>query len=367
MPIPQNLLASAISALPDDTLLAMARHNGVAAELPRAQIIESLSRNGLYLCSYSNHMSEIDLLKVAKVFGIDANNPGRGGVSYAVWSFIFDFDKNQARLDFHRKTGVPKLHADTLREELRKIAKPCIHLTRNAADGPFAGIWGGPGIVPAPAGEPAARPPKAVGPKYRHWITLDCNRLPDEFAPLDLRGAASIYSDEWCGWTTERSLDEEGCVMINPNCMFYESPEISVRVGDEVQFRADGEGTPLFAKPGMSYPSCFQLIDFATPPIRDWLARMGYTFHKNDYSSLPAKELKDVFDAVNFDLNPIWNKDCDIVAVVGGWTIDVEFAYAPLLGDTCYQLVFTLEDSEPWIQAFIHKNTGKHYVRQLIT
>ena len=91
---------------------------------------------------------------------------------------------------------------------------------------------------------------------------------------------------------------------------------------------------------------------------------MAYTFEENDYDSLPARELRDLYKSV-IDY-PFWEGD-SIAAVVGGWSIDIEFTYAPLLGDRVYQLVFTLWESEPWIQAYIGKKTGKYYVRQLIT
>lgn len=391
MPIPRELLKAVFAALPEDKVRAAAHHcfdrqpsaeemvaelRGVkiqrdSDQLSLSELVEKLaSDDGTYLQSITSGnwlLSIPDLRKIYAVLGIDTDPVSIDNPHYEVWNFVFGYDKRRERDEFHDKSGVARMTAEQLQAEVRKMAKPCIHLTRNSKDGPFAGLWGGPGIVPAPAGDPTLRPERADPEKYRHWITLNCNALPEEFAPLKLRGTASIYSDEWCGWTTSRNEYEEGWVAIDPECVFSQSPELSIRRGDTMLYQAGGDGVPLFARPGLSYPSQFQIIDYATPIIRDWLTKMGYTFKEGDYYSLSVKELKDAYDAFIFDLNPIFKQDGGIVAVVGGWTIDMEFTYAALLGDRCYQLVFTLEDSEPWIQAFIAKKTGKHYVRQLIT
>ena len=179
-------------------------------------------------------------------------------------------------------------------------------------------------------------------------------------------GTASIYEDDWCGYEAHESKKSQGCVALAADCVFSMTP-CSVRRGGQVVFRGGGEGVPVFAEPGLSYPSQFQIIDFATPAMRDWLTRMGHTFEKNDYNSSPATELQDVYKEFIYDLDPIRKTDSGIVAMVGGWTVDIEFTYATLLGDRAYQLVFTFEDAEPWIQAYIGKKTGKYFVRSLIT
>lgn len=391
MPIPRELLKAVFAALPEDKVRAAAHHcfdrqpsaeemvaelRGVkiqrdSDQLSVSELVEKLSSDDghyLQMITSGNWLLSIpDLRKIYPVLGIDADPVSLANPHYEVWNFVFGYDKRQEREEFHGKSGVARMTVELLRAEVHKMAKPCIHLTRNSEDGPFAGLWGGPGIAPAPAVDPTLRPERAESEKYRHWITLNCNALPEEFAPLGLRGTASIYSDEWCGWTTSRNENEAGWVAIDPECVFFQSPEMSIRRGDTMLYQADGDGVPLFARPGLSYPSQFQIIDYATPTIRDWLTKMGYTFKEGDYYSLPVKELKDVYDAFIFDLNPIFKQDSGIVAVVGGWTIDMEYTYAALFGDRCYQLVFTLEDSEPWIQAVTGKTTGKHYVRQLIT
>jgi len=353
MPIPHELLKAAIAALPNTSLERMACHNGIPADLPRGQIVERLaSDDGLNLQSYSSHMSIPDLQKVAKVFGIDTSNPGPGGLSYAVWKFIYDYDKNRKREQFHQETGTPPLSGDELLAEVQKMARPCIHLTSNPEDGPFAGVWRGPGIVPIDL------------PEHEHWITLDCVRLPEEFASHQLTGAASVYANEGPNARTGEFKDG-GCVALDPQCVFNGTPKPSIRIGGRTLFPGEGCGEALYARPGTSFPSPLQVIDFPTPTIRDWLARMGYSFKAGDYDSLPAKELRDVYEDVVARLDPARN-DEGIAAVVGGWGIDIEFAYAVGTGNN-YQLVFTLWESEPWIQAIIGKKTGKFFVRQLIT
>ena len=155
-------------------------------ERPSIELIEELASDGLNLQSYSNHMSIIDLQKVAKVFGIDSTGMKRDEVGHAVWQFVLDYDKRQQQNAFHKKSGVAKLTKQELRAEVEALVKPCVHLTRNPKDGPFAGIWGGPGIVPAPASTRARPDGCPERPQYRHWISLNCAALPAEFAPLQL-------------------------------------------------------------------------------------------------------------------------------------------------------------------------------------
>jgi hypothetical protein len=292
-----------------------------------------------------------------------------------VWDFVNYYDESQEREALQQKLSESSLTQEFLLEEVKHMAKPCVFLTRNSKDGPFAGIWRGPGLVPAPKGNPEERPEDLDDEeddreKYLHWITLNCDTLPEEFAPLQLRGTISIYSDEWSGFTTNYDKNQNGFIAHDPKLRFPLKPPSGKKM--------EGKGVPLYAKPGLSYPSRFQLLQYPTPQLRDWLTRMKHPFDSENFDiSVPAKELRHVYEKFIYEFNPIFRQDQeissrkrkqrDIVAVVGGWTIDTEFTYATLLGDTCYQFVYTREDSEPWIQAFIDKKSQQRFIRNLIT
>jgi hypothetical protein len=63
-----------------------------------------------------------------------------------------------------------------------RLARPCILLKWTGLPDQLAGVWGGPGIVPPPAGP------------FRHWLSIDCRFLPAGLGPS--RGVLSVYSDE---------------------------------------------------------------------------------------------------------------------------------------------------------------------------
>ncbi len=377
MPIPSALLKAAFTALPEKSLRKAGEHccprrRGTWDTLTVDELIDKLSADGTNLCSISFEvLTIVDIKKVCKVFGIETKNSKDSKLRSDVWDFVFGYDKRQERKVVHQQRGVPPLEAEVLLAEVRSMAKPCIHLTRNPKDGPFAAVWGGPGIVPAPQGNPDERPSfmdeEDECDKYRHWITLNCSTLPDEFKPLMLRGSVSIYSDEWSGYTTKRKKDQDGYLARDPKTIFQQNLNRTIQVGNKVAYSKGNEGVPLFAKLGLSFPSRFQVIQYPTPTIRNWLTKMGHSFKTNDNYSFATEELRDVYEEFRVDPNPIFKEDCGIIAVIGGWTIDMEYTYQKLLGDRFYQLVYTLEDSEPWIQAFICKKTGEYYIRQLIT
>jgi hypothetical protein len=69
-----------------------------------------------------------------------------------------------------------------LAAEAYQLARPCILLKRCGPAGNVAGVWGGPGIVPAPSGP------------FRHWLSIDCRFLPAGLGPT--AGILSVYTNE---------------------------------------------------------------------------------------------------------------------------------------------------------------------------
>ncbi len=67
-------------------------------------------------------------------------------------------------------------------EEAERLARDCVLLKRSGPADRLAGVWGGPGIVPAPDGP------------FRHWLSIVCRFLPAGLSPRT--GILSVYTNE---------------------------------------------------------------------------------------------------------------------------------------------------------------------------
>jgi hypothetical protein len=67
-------------------------------------------------------------------------------------------------------------------DDADQLARPCVLLKYSGPADGLAGVWGGPGIVPAPSGP------------FRHWISIDCRFLPPGLGPAV--GILSVYTNE---------------------------------------------------------------------------------------------------------------------------------------------------------------------------
>jgi hypothetical protein len=63
-----------------------------------------------------------------------------------------------------------------------RLARPCVLMRDSGPADCLAGIWGGPGIVPALSGP------------FRHWLSIDCRFLPPGLSPIF--GILSVYTNE---------------------------------------------------------------------------------------------------------------------------------------------------------------------------
>src|SRR4051812_27881755 len=64
------------------------------------------------------------------------------------------------------------MDASHLLAEGVRLARPSLVLSASSGRHPCVGLWGGPGIVPAPPGD------------WKHWITVDCDWLFRHKVPL---------------------------------------------------------------------------------------------------------------------------------------------------------------------------------------
>lgn len=63
-----------------------------------------------------------------------------------------------------------------------RLARQCVLLKWSGSADKLAGVWGGRGAVPPPAGP------------FRHWLSIDCRFLPAGLGPS--RGILSVYTNE---------------------------------------------------------------------------------------------------------------------------------------------------------------------------
>jgi hypothetical protein len=138
MSVPRKLLQAAFATLPATTLRRAAAHNGIRGrdEMSPSELAERLGRDdGLNLQSYSSKFSLPELKGIAKVFGIEHRKQNKAALSYAIWSFIHEYDLNQEQgkvetLDDALARATDFQRFDAVRERIaRKLTKPSVYDT----------------------------------------------------------------------------------------------------------------------------------------------------------------------------------------------------------------------------------------------
>lgn len=133
MSVPRKLLQAAFATLSATTLRRAAEHNGIRGrdEMSPSELAQRLGRDdGLNLQSYSSKLSLPELRGIAKVFGIEHRKQNKAALSYAIWSFIHEYDLNQQQgkvesLDDALARATDFQRFDAVRERIaRKLTKP---------------------------------------------------------------------------------------------------------------------------------------------------------------------------------------------------------------------------------------------------
>jgi hypothetical protein len=107
--------------------------------------------------------------------------------------------------------------------------------------------------------------------------------------------------------------------------------------------------TPLFARPALSLPPIDAVFRFGSPDVQSWLASQdwGPTLGFND--GFPDRGPVHEYEAVYQAQLPLYCGGAH--AVVGGWHFPwPEGDWVDLV--ECNLLVWTFEDSEPWVEAW---------------
>jgi hypothetical protein len=209
-------------------------------------------------------------------------------------------------------------------EEGNRIARPCVHLVaQDSGGGNLAGVWKGPGIVPAPAGA------------YRHWLSVNCGFLPGQLS--DLKGCLSIYTNEDdCGTGT---------------VAFSASRSVAVEEG----------GVPLFARPTSSLPPIEAIFKFGSTSVQQWLAANQWQPDWGYNPNFADAKTAELYVRTYQKLTPLYSGGAH--AILGGW-------HFPWPDDDWDQLIdqilvaWTLHDSEPWVEVWYD---GSFRVKERIT
>ena len=202
------------------------------------------------------------------------------------------------------------MNGDALIAESRRLARPCVHLRPDGEPHAAAAIWRGEGLVPPP------------GVGYEHWLTIDCRFLPAAAGPPS--GCLSVYTED---------RDRHGAVTHDP------AAALSLSRG----------GRLLYAHPAESLPPLEAVFLRGSPAVAEWLASLSWPAECGWNGNFPDAVVADAYFAAQQDNLPMGGES--VFAVLGGWPVPwpdgdwSELADLPLV-------VFTLAESEPWVEAF---------------
>ncbi len=195
---------------------------------------------------------------------------------------------------------------EKLLEEGRRLAKPCVHLTRHGDD--YAGVWGGMGVVPL------------RDARFRHWISVASRIVPGEHG---LTGCFSVYANQ-----EDRAT---GLVLVNRHATLPAIPD----------------GIKLYAHQTASFPPLDAIFRYGSAAVHTWLRsnqwqpEWGYSPQFKDHraTELCASAYREQLD--------VTERTIDVV--VGGWPRLWRVGEWDERPD-CQLLLWTRRDSPPWIE-----------------
>lgn len=220
-------------------------------------------------------------------------------------------------------------------EELETIAytlaRPCVLLRESGPKADLGAAWGGEGIVPAPKSG-----------NWRHWISVDCGWFKETLHRYGLKigppaGVLSVYTDE----------DSEGGVAVH-------NAKAKLKVGKGA--------LALFGHPGRSLPPLEAIFLKGPAPVQEWLTKNKWKSEWGYSDKFKDRKIAENYIRRYQNLSPFYSGSAH--AVLGGWHFPwPDGDWAELIERAL--LVWTLEDSEPWIEVW---GVGKKFeVKQRIT
>lgn len=208
-------------------------------------------------------------------------------------------------------------------QEAEALGRPCVILREGA--GGYAALWGGPGIAEPPSGP------------FRHWLTIDCACLP--WSPWNRPGCCAVYTNE------------EDCA--SGAVVFLEGAALP---------SIPTAGVKLVAEPSTSLPPLDGVFLLGSQKVHAWLERLGWDPAGGYNDNFPAPSQPEDYEGRWQDLCPLYSGG--IHAVLGGWHFPwPDGDWASLVDH--HLLVWTLEDSEPWVEAW--SDDERQWVIQRVT
>jgi len=213
---------------------------------------------------------------------------------------------------------------EQLIEEGQKLARPCVYLNA-VGEGEVVALWGGPGVIAAPEGP------------YKHWLSLDCQFLPQN--PANLTGCISIYTDE---------EDLEGGVVASDE--FMSLPP------------AENGSIPLFAQKSVSLPPIDAVFQFGSAAVQDWLRSHGWEAEWGYNDNFKGREVVAEYETAVQKVSPLYNDNT--FAQLGGWNIPwPEDDWEELLEQTL--LLWTFKDAEPWVEVWLDEDQMLRVIQRI--
>jgi hypothetical protein len=206
--------------------------------------------------------------------------------------------------------------------EGRKLQRPCTFL-RQKRTGPVAAIW-------------YKRDDNEIeSTGHRCWLTMDARHVPG--LPPSITGYISVFTDE------------EKCK------------------GGRVEITASWPkraGTELYAHAASVLPPVDAVFVRGSDAVGEWISSHGWQREWGYNANFKGKDVVREYERVWQREFPIYFES-DIYAVLGGW-------HFPMSDDDWHNLldeqlmVFTLRDSEPWVEAW-RTRAGQFRVIRRIT
>ena len=197
--------------------------------------------------------------------------------------------------------------------EAQRIAKPSLLLSEAPSPTGIVGWWGGS----RPAGHRGR-------PDDLHRLSIDCGWLAAHGSPL--HGVVSVYdvAAQW-GWPVPVHVE-------------HTAPASLAGVPG---------ATALYGREVTSLPPLEALCLYGSAAMEQWLASAGLDRSDYDRATVlaPAREYQNHYQ----QHSPLYSRDA--AAVLGGWHAmwpDDDF-YIP---KEMRLIVWTLKDSEPWVEVF---------------
>ncbi|QIF03956.1 hypothetical protein [Roseimicrobium sp. ORNL1] len=214
---------------------------------------------------------------------------------------------------------------DQLIEEGRKLQRPCVFLTPDGS-GPAAAEWY----------ELDSERDAEDSAGFRRWLTIDAQHIPG--AEAGITGYVSIFTDE------EKCVG--GRVEVTPSW-------------------PDRAGTLLYAHAASVLPPIEAVFAKGSEAVGDWLEWHNWDRTWRYNGNFKGAAIAEAYIQAWMREYPIYLSSPDIYAVLGGW-------HFPMSDDDWLDLmdeqlmVFTLRDSEPWVEAW-RTGAGEFKVFQRIT